>query len=87
MIEFSLILSAYLRGSKNKQKSYPLDYKLRIIEEAKLSGSNKGTAREHGINEKQVRTWRKDEAKIRLALSEGRMFRIEGGGRKTQGKL
>ena len=59
--------------SKN---SYPLDYKLQIIEEAKLSGSNRGTARKHGLSESQIRNWKKNESEIRNALSTGRMFRL-----------
>ena len=59
--------------SKN---SYPLDYKLQIIEEAKSSGSNRGTARKHGLSESQIRNWKKNETQIRTALSTGRMFRL-----------
>ena len=66
-----------------KRTPYPLDYKLRIIEEAKVSGNNYATARTHGLSEKQVRCWRKDEMKIRAGLSTGRMFRLEGAGKRS----
>ena len=69
---------------KIKRTAYPLDYKLRIVEEAKLCNNNRQTALKHGLHEKLVRQWRKDEMKLRNALSTGVMFRLWGGGRKPE---
>ena len=67
-----------------KRTAYPLDYKLRIVEEANLCDNNRRIASKHGLDEKSVRNWRKDEMKIRDALSTGKMYRLEGGGRKPE---
>ena len=67
-------------GSK-KYNSYPLEYKIMIIEEAKRS-NNSLVSRTHGIDKKSIRHWRRDELKIRAALESGRNFRLAGGGRK-----
>ena len=67
-------------GSK-KYNSYPLEYKIMIIEEAKRS-NNSLVSRTHGIDKKSIRDWRRDELKSRAALESGRNFRLAGGGRK-----
>jgi len=69
---------------KRKRTAYPLDYKLRIVEEAKLRNNNRQTALKHGLEETIVRNWRKNEMKLRNALSKGKMFRLGGGGRKPE---
>ena len=72
------VISDYISDPPIRSKiSHPLDYKLQIIEEAKISGSNRGTARKHGLSESQIRNWRKNENKIRDALLTGRLFRVE----------
>lgn len=70
------------KGKKIKRRTaYPLDYKLRILEEAKQCDNNRLTAKKHGLNEAHVRNWRKNEAEIRAALTTGQMFRKPGGGK------
>ena len=64
-----------------KRTAYPLDYKLRIVEEANLCDNNRRTASNHGLHEKMVRQWRRDEMKIRDALSKGKMFHSGNAGR------
>ena len=67
------------KGKKIKRRTaYPLDYKLRILEEAKQCDNNRLTAKKHGLNEAHVRNWRKNEAEIRAALTTGQMFRKPG---------
>ena len=52
------------------------------MEEAKKS-SNNDAARTHSVCESLIRRWRKQESKLREALSFGKTrFRLEGGGRK-----
>ena len=52
------------------------------MEEAKKS-SNNDAARTHSVDESLIRRWRKQEWKLREALSSGKTrFRLEGGGRK-----
>ena len=69
------------------RKSYPIPYKLMIIEEAKRIGNNSIIARTHGIERTCIRDWRRDELKIRAALESGQVrFRLEGGGRKPEPK-
>ena len=60
-----------------RRSAYPLDFKLQLVEEAKASGSSNVTAKKHGISGTLIRKWWKDESKLRSALSEGRMFRLE----------
>ena len=64
-----------------KYHSYPLEYKLMIVEEAKRRNISM-VARTHGMDKKSIRHWRRDELKIRAALESGRNFRLAGGGRK-----
>ena len=67
---------------QGKYRSYPLEYKLLIVEEAKRS-SNSDAARMHSVCKRLVQIWRKQESKLRDALSSGKTrFRLEGGGRK-----
>ena len=67
-----------------KNRAYPLEYKLMIVEEAKRS-NNSIVARTHGIDKKRIRDWRKDELKIRESLESGQVrFRLEGAGRKAE---
>ena len=53
------------------RKSYPIPYKLMIIEEAKRTGNNSIVARTHGMSESLIREWRKDEVKLRTAYEQG----------------
>ena len=69
---------------KRKRTAYPFDYKLRIVEEAKLCNNNRQIAMKHGLEESCVRNWRKNEMKLRNALSTGKMFRLGGAGRKPE---
>ena len=50
------------------RKSYNLDFKLKVIEQAKKS-TNRETARYFNLDEKQVREWRKNEDKMKDIVS------------------
>ena len=54
--------------SSQNRKSYPIPFKLMIIEESKLMNSVREIARKHGISKSMVCQWRKDEVKYRNAL-------------------
>jgi len=79
---------------KTKRCSYSMDYKLQIIEKAKET-NNRSVARSEDLNESLVRQWRKNEQKIRQAITQQNSddpsvaikaskarFRLEGGGKK-----
>ena len=67
------------------RKSYPIPYKLMIIEESKLI-SRAELCQKHGIGESVIRKWRKDETKMRESLDQGKVrFRMEAAGRGTTG--
>ena len=79
-----------LLNSKKNKRAFSLDYKLLVLEEAKLS-NNRQIARNHGIDESVIRRWRKDEMKIREACDRQRTnpskrLRLGGAGRKVQNK-
>ena len=58
--------------NKNKRQSFPLEYKLMIVEEAKKT-NNRYTSRNHFIDESVIRKWRKDETKMRESLDQGKV--------------
>ena len=68
-----------------KHPSYPIDYKLRIVEEAKLT-SNREVAQAHGIDESTIRKWKRMEDKLRIGVFSGRSYRLEGAGRRPENK-
>ena len=67
-------------SSETRQK-YPVDYKLRIVEETKVS-TVRAVARLHGIDHSVIRRWVQQEQVLKEACSSGRLFRREGGGRR-----
>ena len=74
MFTISTIISDFVsspEGFHNKssqnRKSYPIPYKLMIIEESKLMSCSE-VARKHSIDKSMVRKWRKDEVKFLNAL-------------------
>ena len=71
-------------NKKCSRRSFPLEYKLMIVEEAKTT-NNRAAARVHGLNEASIRQWRAEEFKLREALEQGKVrFRLEGAGRKSE---
>ena len=54
--------------SGQTRKSYPIPFKLMIIEESKRMNSVREVARKHSISKSMVCNWRKNEIKIRDAL-------------------
>ena len=56
--------------SSQIRKSYPIPYKLMIIEESKLM-SRTELCLKHSLSESMVRKWRKDEVKLRNAFMQG----------------
>ena len=63
------------------KRSFPLDYKLQIVEESKLSSVH-AVAKAHGITGKCIQRWRKQEDQLREALVSGRMYNSGGHNRK-----
>lgn len=70
-----------IKKRKRGRTSFPLDYKLRLVEEAKMY-TNRYVARTHGIDESSVRSWRKQEEQLRIACSVGRMYKVKFKGKK-----
>lgn len=75
-----LIVTGKQIGQETHRR-YPVDFKLRLVEEAKLS-TIRAVANMHGIDRTCIRRWIKQEDTLRQAMSSGRMFRLEGAGRK-----
>ena len=65
------------------KRSFPLDYKLQIVEESKLSSVH-AVAKAHGITGKCIQRWRKQEDQLREALVSGRMYNSGGQNRKKK---
>ena len=76
LFTISTIISDFVlfdeEGFHNKscqtRKSYPIPFKLMIIEESKRMNSVREVARKHSISKSMVCNWRKNEIKIRDAL-------------------
>ena len=51
-------------GEDQGRSSYSIEFKLQIVEEAKVESNNTQVARNHGISEASVRYWRKNEDKL-----------------------
>ena len=77
-----LIVTGKQIGQETHRR-YPVDFKLRLVEEAKLS-TIRAVANMHGIDRTCIRRWIKQEDTLRKAISSGRMFRLEGAGRKPE---
>ena len=67
------------------KRSFPLDYKLQIVEESKLSSVH-AVAKARGITGKCIQRWRKQEDQLREALVSGRMYNSGGANRKPPTK-
>ncbi|KAI2796098.1 hypothetical protein BLOT_016110 [Blomia tropicalis] len=67
-----------------KIKSYTIKDKLKMIELAKLKG-NRFTARLHGVDEKSIREWRKQEDKLREQPLH--RSKLPGGGRNKKSSV
>ena len=50
---------------KKSRTSYSLDFKINVLDNSKSFTGNRTLASHFGINEIQVRNWKKDEEKIR----------------------
>ena len=62
------------------KKSYDAAFKLKVIEFAEQN-TNRGAARKYGIDEKQVREWKKQKDQLGSLNSKKR--RLDGGERKA----
>ena len=83
------------QGKKRLLRSFPIDYKLKIIDQAKINGNRK-TGRENKLDESVVRNWQKLELQLRNLDSkskniahkgntiEKKRFRLHGGGAKVK---
>ena len=75
-------------NKKRKLRKFSLDFKLKLIQEAKLTNNVRKVANEHKIDEKCLRDWKKNEAKIEKTLelceSKSLLFKLKGGGRKVK---
>ena len=67
-----IISDDYLISQQRKRSIYPPDYKLQIIEETKISGSIRKTAKDHGLDHSTILYWKKNEMKIKKALMTDR---------------
>ena len=67
-----------------KRASYDASFKLKVVQKADEFGSNRKTAEYFGVNEKQVREWRKSSDKLRKCPKTAK--RLEGGGRTVEDK-
>ena len=61
--------------SVTKRMSYTVAFKLQVVELAEKSG-NRSAAREHGINEKLIRDWRKKKAELEVLPRTARLKRL-----------
>ena len=64
----------------SKRKSYDAAFKLSVVSFAQQCG-NRSTGRRFGVNERQVRDWRKQQKQLESLKSKKK--RLEGGGRKA----
>ena len=62
---------------RSVRSSYPLDFKLKLVQEAKEVGSSNVTAEKYGISGTLIRKWWKNESQLREAFETGRLFRLE----------
>ena len=69
---------------EKKIRSYPVKMKIEVVNYAEING-NRAAGRKYGVDEKRIRGWRKNKAKIAalvvLKNSKTRM-RLDGGGAK-----
>ena len=73
---------------KERRRNFPLDFKLQVVEEAKLS-NNQTIALKYEVDEKLIRDWKRNEEKIRRTLQNPdakNKFICNGGGRPKQVK-
>ena len=66
--DFVLFDEGFHNKSGQTRKSYPIPFKLMIIEESKRMNSVREVARKHSISKSMVCSLRKNEIKIRDAL-------------------
>ena len=69
-----------------KKSKYSIDFKLRLIEEAKKTSSRE-VGRVYGIDATVVAKWRKNEEKLIQSVAQGAQFHIKGGGLKRDDLL
>ena len=75
---------------KRNYQKYSLQFKIKVIKEAKSNNNNRLTARTYDLDESLLRDWRKNEAKILKNLDSctnqqvQSPFRVKGGGRKVR---
>ena len=62
-----------------KRANYDADFKMKVVEKAKELGNNRKAAEHFGVNEKQVREWRKSGDKLRTVKKTAK--RLNGAGR------
>ncbi len=67
-----------------KRASYDSAFKLKVVRQAAESGSNRKTAEHFGVDEKSVRTWKKQQKEI--AVGPRTAKRLPGGGRPVRDK-
>ena len=69
-----------------KLRSFPLSFKLKVIEEAEMCG-NRSAARKYDVDKRRVREWRAKKASIsslRLTKQGQQHKRVDGVGRTPQ---
>ena len=68
-----------MSGEGGRKQSHEARFKLKVVEYAEKE-SNRAAGRKYGVNEKQVREWRKKKQQL-IALPPKKK-RLEGGGKK-----
>ena len=68
-----------MSGEGGRKRSHEASFKLKVVEYAEKE-SNRAAGRKYGVNEKQVREWRKKKQQL-IALPPKKK-RLEGGGKK-----
>ena len=61
---------------KKRRMSYTAAFKLKVIEYAEKNGGNRSSQQQFGVNEKQVREWRKKKAELESGSKSSRSQRV-----------
>ncbi len=71
-------------GTRRSLAAYDVAFKLKVLQHAQESGSNRATADHYGISEKQVHYWKKQKEQLLCASKSAK--RMSGAGRLVKDK-
>lgn len=80
-VDVTVPIYAQAQCNKSRKRSFDAAFKLKAVEYAESINSNRGAGRKFGVNERQVRDWRKQKKELEDLPSKKK--RLEGGGRKA----